>query len=238
MEFDFGHTILPNYDVPEGFETHYDYIEKITKDGLVKHYGQEGQTYEDLTEEIKTRTEYELGVIKKMGYVFEEISPNRWGKTMFCAVCNKNRSHYKLISTEPLVDKKPRCSISPKQRKRVLGLLDERDAFTGASITSTPEIDHKVPWSRLEQDINIAQLTDEQIQEHFQLLTREHNLLKDRTCQHCIKTQKRPPLFGISFWYEGNDIYQCMPAQIADCYVKVDKFKWFDIYISEVRVFP
>ena len=143
-----------------------------------------------------------------MGYVFEEISPNRWGKTMFCAVCNKNRSHYKLISTEPLVDKKPRCSISPKQRKRVLGLLDERDAFTGASITSTPEIDHKVPWSRLEQDINIAQLTDEQIQEHFQLLTREHNLLKDRACQHCIKNQKRPPLFGISFWYEGGELYQ------------------------------
>lgn len=37
---------------------------------------------------------------------------------------------------------------------------------------------------------------------------------------------------------EGTDIYQCMPAQIADYYVKVDKFKWFDIYISEVRVFP
>lgn len=37
---------------------------------------------------------------------------------------------------------------------------------------------------------------------------------------------------------EGTDIYQCMPVQIADCYVKVDKFKWFDIYISEVRVFP
>ena len=146
--------------------------------------------------------------IKKMGYVFEEISPNRWAKTMFCQVCNENRSHYKLISTEPLANEKPRCSITLKQRKRVLDLLDERDAFSGASITSTAEIDHKVPWSRLEQDVDIAQLTDEQIQEHFQLLTREHNLLKDRACQYCIKSQKRPPLFGISFWYEGAELYQ------------------------------
>lgn len=69
VEFEFGHTILPNYDVPEGFETHYDYIEALTKDGLVKRYGKENQTYDDLSEEIKKRAEYELGVIKKMGYV-------------------------------------------------------------------------------------------------------------------------------------------------------------------------
>lgn len=37
---------------------------------------------------------------------------------------------------------------------------------------------------------------------------------------------------------EGTDIYQCMPAEIADHYVKVDKFKWFDIYISDVMLFP
>ena len=70
VEFEFGHTILPNYDVPEGYETHYDYIEDLTKKGLVKRYGNEEQTsYEDLAEEIRSRTEYELGVIKKMGYV-------------------------------------------------------------------------------------------------------------------------------------------------------------------------
>ena len=83
VEFEFGHTILPNYDVPEGFETHYDYIEYLTKEGLVKRYIDknvpkgtlypEGSvpngTYEDLSEEIKQRAEYELEVIKKMGYV-------------------------------------------------------------------------------------------------------------------------------------------------------------------------
>ena len=28
VEFEFGHTILPNYDVPEQYATHYDYLEK------------------------------------------------------------------------------------------------------------------------------------------------------------------------------------------------------------------
>ena len=70
--------------------------------------------------------------IKKMGYVFEEVAPNRWGRTMFCPVCNENRSHYKLVSTEPQVVEKPRCTITPTQRKRVLALFDERDAFSGA----------------------------------------------------------------------------------------------------------
>ncbi len=117
VEFEFGHTILPNYDVPEGFETHYDYIEYLTKKGLIERYGEKGtvvscltgipsngaptnennqnisnklnneisncrgrtlgdpnsdqleEAYNSLPEEIRTRAEYELGVIKKMGYV-------------------------------------------------------------------------------------------------------------------------------------------------------------------------
>ena len=27
--------------------------------------------------------------IKKMGYVFEEVAPNRWGRNMFCPVCKR-----------------------------------------------------------------------------------------------------------------------------------------------------
>ena len=37
---------------------------------------------------------------------------------------------------------------------------------------------------------------------------------------------------------EGTDLYQNMPAEIASQYVKIDKFKWFDIYISDVMMFP
>ena len=63
VTFEFGHTILPNYDVPEGFSSHFDYLKKLTDDGIIERYG------ENPTQEIIDRKDYELGVINKMGYV-------------------------------------------------------------------------------------------------------------------------------------------------------------------------
>ena len=63
VEFEFGHTILPNYDVPEGYATHYDFLKELCDNGLKKRYG------DVLSKEIQDRADYELGIIKKMGYV-------------------------------------------------------------------------------------------------------------------------------------------------------------------------
>ncbi|MBO4292944.1 MAG: DNA polymerase III subunit alpha [Clostridia bacterium] len=63
VEFEFGHTILPNYDVPEEFATHYDYFKKLCDDGIRKRYG------ENPSQEILDRAEYELSIIQKMGFV-------------------------------------------------------------------------------------------------------------------------------------------------------------------------
>ena len=63
VEFEFGKTILPNYDVPEEFATHYDYFKKLSYDGIKERYG------ENPSQEIIDRVEYELSVIQKMGYV-------------------------------------------------------------------------------------------------------------------------------------------------------------------------
>ena len=63
VEFEFGHTILPNYDVPDRYETHFDYLKKICDDGIQKRYG------DNPSKEILDRVEYELSVIEKMGYV-------------------------------------------------------------------------------------------------------------------------------------------------------------------------
>ncbi len=63
VEFEFGHTILPNYEVPKEFNSHYDYLEMLCRDGLKKRYG------ENIPKEYIDRANYELGIIKKMGYV-------------------------------------------------------------------------------------------------------------------------------------------------------------------------
>ncbi len=62
VEFEFGHTILPNFDIPGGI-THYDFFRNFCYEGLKKRYS--GENYEKASE----RLEYELGVIDKMGFI-------------------------------------------------------------------------------------------------------------------------------------------------------------------------
>ena len=145
--------------------------------------------------------------VKKRGYEFEEVSPNRWAKTMLCSVCGQETTHYKLEKDTPVFSKQERLTIDKKTRDRILRIFDNRDAFTGGSISSVAEIDHKVPWTRLEEDIDARELTDDEVRTHFQLLTREHNLLKDRACTVCKNENVRPAFLGIPFWYSGGSEY-------------------------------
>ena len=61
VEIEFGVTKLPKYDVPEGY-TSWEYLTKLCYEGLEKRYSGADKA---LTE----RLEYELSVIKSMGYV-------------------------------------------------------------------------------------------------------------------------------------------------------------------------
>ena len=61
VDFKFGNSILPNYDVPEGM-THFEYFRKLCYDGFVKRYGENGP------QEYKDRLDYELGIIDSMGF--------------------------------------------------------------------------------------------------------------------------------------------------------------------------
>ncbi len=63
FDFEFGVTKLPNYNVPEEFETHEAYFRKLCNEGILERYG------ENPSQEVKDRVEYEMSVISKMGYV-------------------------------------------------------------------------------------------------------------------------------------------------------------------------
>ena len=61
VEIEFGVTKLPKYDVPGGY-TSWEYLNKLCYEGFEKHYP-------DMPDELKERLDYELDIIKKMGYV-------------------------------------------------------------------------------------------------------------------------------------------------------------------------
>lgn len=62
MDFTFGKTILPHFEVPEG-KSHYDYLKEMCEKGLCERYG------ENPDESVKKRLYYELNIINAMGYV-------------------------------------------------------------------------------------------------------------------------------------------------------------------------
>ena len=69
VEIEFGVTKLPKFDVPEGYDS-WTYLNKLCYDGLAERYGEDldapaGSTGQSLRE----RLDYELGVIRTMGYV-------------------------------------------------------------------------------------------------------------------------------------------------------------------------
>ena len=61
VEIEFGVTKLPHFEVPEGYDS-WSYLNKLCFDGLKERYPQNHTELED-------RLNYELGVIKEMGYV-------------------------------------------------------------------------------------------------------------------------------------------------------------------------
>ncbi len=61
VEIEFGVTKLPHYEVPEGYDS-WSYLNELCVNGLKERFP-------DNYDELKERLFYELGVIKKMGYV-------------------------------------------------------------------------------------------------------------------------------------------------------------------------
>lgn len=61
VEIEFGVTKLPHFDVPEGYDS-WTYLNKLCHEGLVRRYP-------DRHEELLPQLDYELSVIRKMGYV-------------------------------------------------------------------------------------------------------------------------------------------------------------------------
>ena len=61
VEIVFGVTKLPHYDVPQGYDS-YSYLKFLCEEGLAKRYGAS-------TPELEERLDYELNVIRNMGYV-------------------------------------------------------------------------------------------------------------------------------------------------------------------------
>lgn len=126
----------------------------------------------------------------------------------FCSNCNTYTSHLMLL---PLDRQKENGNgyetWSPQLRKRIIKVLNAIDVYENVK---TPHClpDHKFPeirWDENTKEENPNNMSDEEIQQKFQLLTNQRNQQKREVCRKCYQTGKRGIIFGIPFYYEGNE---------------------------------
>ncbi|MEG4346152.1 restriction endonuclease [Microcoleus sp. A003_D6] len=95
-------------------------------------------------------------------------------------------------------------------------------------------IDHRFPMERWGENEppHLTSMSEPEIKKKFQLLKKDtsgnHNLLKSRSCERCIKTGKRGEPFGISFWYKGGEDWPSIHQRGAEAEEGCVGCGWYD----------
>ena len=95
-------------------------------------------------------------------------------------------------------------------------------------------LDHRFPMERWgsNEPPHLISMSELEIKKKFQLLKKDssgnHNLLKSRSCERCIKTGKRGAPFGIRFWYEGGEDWASIHQRGAEAEEGCVGCGWYD----------
>lgn len=142
--------------------------------------------------------------LKEFGYTIA-TDTNR-----YCQNCKQNKTHLLLLPIERIsVDGNGYETFSPALRKRIIRVLGGIDAYEGTpSAHCLP--DHKfseIRWDENTKTENPDSMSDIEIREKFQLLTNQRNQQKREVCRTCFQTGKRGVVYGIPFFYAGNEYW-------------------------------
>ena len=139
-----------------------------------------------------------IQIIRQHGFKIENSS-------RYCDECKDRTVHRRLVSTEPTSPSFVRLQIPSKLRQRILKYYDYTEAITLRQLAPNQlEVDHRFPqvrWSK-DESYNIN-MSEKELYQKFQPLTRQNNLWKSRYCEHCKKTGDRGTFIGINFFGEG-----------------------------------
>ena len=130
-------------------------------------------------------------------------------KTIYCNACEDKTVHRRLVSNEPITDSFVRQQFPSQLRKRILRYYDNIEAITlRKMVPNQLEVDHRFPQVRWSQDESYpAEISDKELHNKFQLLTRQHNLWKSRYCENCQKSGERGTFIGINFFSTGGPLW-------------------------------
>jgi hypothetical protein len=100
-------------------------------------------------------------------------------------------------------------TFSKDFRIKSLKALNHLNAYEMSSANKAGLLpDHKFPeirWDAETRNENPETMSEKEIQSKFQLLDNQRNQQKREVCRNCFQSNKRGILFGIKYYYEGNE---------------------------------
>lgn len=140
--------------------------------------------------------------LKEFGYTIA-TDTNR-----YCTKCGGNRTHLILLPIKRLTNNGNGYETwSPQLRKRIIKVLGSIDVYEG-TFNANCLPDHKfseIRWDENTKSENPDNMTDDEIKEKFQLLTNQRNQQKREVCRNCFQTGKRGIIYGIPYFYKGDE---------------------------------
>lgn len=166
--------------------------------------------------------------LKEMGYT---ISTHLNYK---CPVCNNNRSTRLILLPMDRIELAGNGyeTWSKSLRKRIITVLGEVDVFENKT---SPHVlpDHKfseIRWDDNTKAENPEDMSDDEIRDKFQLLSNQRNQQKREVCRICFQTGKRGTIYGISYFYEGDENWDSdIPQKGKEAEKGCIGCPWYDI---------
>lgn len=122
---------------------------------------------------------------------------------------NGLKGYNRILLPIPLHTEMGYETFTPQFKARVIRLLNERNAFEARKTAKKTLIpDHKfseIRWDEETKAKNSMEMTDAEIVQKFQLLDNQRNQQKREICRHCFQKGKRGTIYGIEYFYEGDE---------------------------------
>lgn len=165
--------------------------------------------------------------LKEFGYT---IATNL---SRYCPYCQKNTSQRIMLPISRGGNSGNGYETwSLELRKRIISILNSYDVYEA---TYSPHClpDHKfseIRWDDQTKSENPDTMTDEEIKNKFQLLTNQRNQQKREICRNCFQTGKRGTIYGIKFFYEGDENWdKTIPQKGKEAERGCIGCPWYDI---------
>lgn len=98
---------------------------------------------------------------------------------------------------------------SKELRQRIIKVLKSYDSYEAKYIPKESLLpDHKFPeirWDEYTKRQSLENLSDQEIIRDFQLLSNQRNQQKREVCRNCFQSNKRGIIYGIKYFYSGNE---------------------------------